>query len=77
MSEHLKNFWRCMDELAMVLECDQADAEQTLDELEMEVASLTAAERDAVRKKMIGLVAQLSRLEVRMMTKHGPLRLSN
>lgn len=63
-----------MDALAAALECDHGDAEQALDQLEAELEHLSDADRGNVRRKMICIVAQLSRLEVRMMTNHGPLR---
>jgi hypothetical protein len=74
MSDIYKNLWLCMDALAAALECDHGDAEKTLDQLEAELEHLSEAERGNVRRKMICIVAQLSRLEVRMMATHGPLR---
>jgi len=74
MSNNFKNLWLCMDALAAVLRCEEKDAEETLDDVETELANMSAPERDNARKKMICTVAQLSRLEVRMMTKHGPMR---
>ena len=72
MTGDYKNLWLCMEALAAALECDHGNAEQTLDQMEKEILSLAAAERDDIRRKMICIVAQLSRLEVRMMTHHGP-----
>jgi hypothetical protein len=76
MSDHFKNLWLCMDALAAALQCDQGDAEKILDELETELASQSVDERDNARRKMICVIAQLSRLEVRMMANHGPVRSS-
>lgn len=73
MGNNYKNLWLCMDALAAALECDHGSAEQTLDQMEQEILRLSSQERDSVRRKMICIVAQLSRLEVRMMTQHGPL----
>ena len=77
MSERFQNLWLCMDALAAALRCDERDAEETLDDIESELASMSGPQRDNARKKMICIVAQLSRMEVRMMTKHGPMRPSN
>jgi hypothetical protein len=73
MTNTYKQLWLCMDALAAALECDHGNPEQTLDQMEKEILRLPTAERDSVRRKMICIVAQLSRLEVRMMTQHGPL----
>jgi hypothetical protein len=74
MSNNFKNLWLCMDAFAAVLRCEERDAEETLDDIENELATMSSADRDNARKKMICIVAQLSRLEVRMMTQHGPMR---
>ena len=62
-----------MEALAAALECEHGNPEQTLDQMEKEILRLPAPERDGIRRKMICIVGQLSRMEVRMMTQHGPL----
>jgi hypothetical protein len=74
MANGFKNLWLCMNALAAALRCEEKDAEETLDDIEAELATMSGPELDNARKKMICIVGQLSRLEVRMMTKHGPMR---
>ena len=73
MSDAYKNFWLCMEALAAGLACDESHAEPTLNQMDHELQKMSGKERDAVRRRMICIVAQLSRLEIRMMTSHGPL----
>lgn len=73
MTDPVKHLWLCLDALAAGLRCGESDAEEVLNHLETELTNLSMRERDNVRGKMICVVAELSRLEVRMMTRHGPL----
>ena len=74
MSLTFQNLWLCMDALAAALACDQCNAEEVLDAIEAQVRGMDAHGRSGVRRKMICIVAQLSRLEVRMMTSDGHMR---
>jgi hypothetical protein len=73
MTDSVKHLWLCLDAIAAALRCDESGAEEVLNHLETELTDLNMPERDNVRRKMICVVAELSRLEVRMMTRHGPL----
>ena len=72
MSDKKRNIWREVDALAGELDCERDQAEATLDRLETELMSMGSRERDELRRKMIFIIAQLSRLEVRLMTSIGP-----
>ena len=67
MNSRIQSIHLAVEALAGALDCGRDASEVVLNELEKEVKSLTPAERNDVRRKMIFIVAQLSRLEVRMM----------
>jgi len=69
-----KSNWYRIAELANDLDGDRESSERRLDELESDLRQFTSGERDEVRRQMIQIVAALSRLEVRMIETHGPLR---
>jgi hypothetical protein len=72
MVDKRKNIWSEVDALAESLDCGRDQAETTLDKLEVELLTFPSRERNEVRRKMIFIIAQLSRLEVRLMTSTGP-----
>jgi hypothetical protein len=72
MSIKKNTIWTEIDALATSLDCNRDRAEATLDRLELELLALPSRECNDVRRKMIFIIAQLSRLEVRMMSKSGP-----
>jgi len=67
-----KNIWLCIEALAAGLSCDHQSAEEVLADLEVHLKRLDHPERRQMREKMICIVGQLSRLEVRMMADDGP-----
>lgn len=73
MTDPVKYLWLCLDALSAALRCGESGAEEVLDHLETELTDLGIQDRDNIRGKIICVVAELSRLEVRMMTRHGPL----
>jgi hypothetical protein len=72
MVDKRKNIWAEVDALAESLDCGRDQAEITLDKLEVDLLTFPSRERNEVRRKMIFIIAQLSRLEVRLMTSTGP-----
>jgi ABC-type hemin transport system substrate-binding protein len=64
--------WANLDALAALLE-DPKAAEDLINKLEADLVRQSKPERDVTRRKMIYVVACLSRLEARMMTAEGPL----
>jgi hypothetical protein len=72
MFDKRKNIWSEVDALAESLDCGRDQAETTLDKLEVDLLTFPSRERNEVRRKMIFIIAQLSRLEVRLMTSTGP-----
>ncbi len=74
MTEKIKAILIAVDALTAELDCGHAASEQILTNFEQELKSFSEGERNQIRRKMIFLVAQLSRLEVRFMTTDGPLR---
>jgi hypothetical protein len=72
MAKQQSNIWTELDALAAALDCGRDLAEVTLNRLETELMTLPSRERNETRRKMIFIVAQLSRLEVRMMANSGP-----
>jgi hypothetical protein len=67
-----KNIWLCIEALAAGLSCDDHSAEEVLADLEGALKQLDKPSRAAMREKLICIVGQLSRLEVRMMADDGP-----
>jgi hypothetical protein len=74
MSDTNKNIFLCIEALDAGLDCDRANSEKTLDALEGDLVKMSLNQRNDVRRNMICIVAQLSRLEVRLMAHDGPLR---
>ena len=68
-----KNFWLCIDTLAAMLDGGRVESESTLDELETDIKRLSAGDRAEIRRKLIVIVAQASRLEMRLADNDGPL----
>jgi hypothetical protein len=74
MTDTNKNIFLCITALDAGLDCDREHSEKTLDALETDLFSMTLEQRSEVRRNMICIVAQLSRLEGRLMGQDGPLR---
>jgi predicted ABC-type transport system involved in lysophospholipase L1 biosynthesis ATPase subunit len=70
------NIWLCIEALAAGLGCDHQAAEDVLADLEADLKQLDEASRATMREKLISIVGQLSRLEVRMMADDGPRSLA-
>ena len=67
MPNNNKNIWLCIEALAAGLSGDHQTAEDILTDLEADLKQLDEASRATMREKLISIVGQLSRLEVRMM----------
>jgi hypothetical protein len=66
-----KNIWLCVEALAAGLSCDAHSAEEVLADLEADLKQLDKPGRTSMREKLICIIGQLSRLEVRMMAADG------
>ena len=66
------SLWMCIDVLAAALDGSREASEETLTRLEREVIRRPRAERDEIRRKIIVIVAGMSRLEVRLINSDGP-----
>ena len=66
-----KNIWLCIEALSAGLSCDHQAAEDVLVDLEADLKQLDKPSRATMREKLICIVGQLSRLEVRMMADDG------
>jgi hypothetical protein len=67
MTSKIQSIYLAVEALAMSLDFGREASEELLNVLETEVKNLTPTERDDFRRRMIFIVAQLSRLEVRLM----------
>ena len=72
MPDANKNIWLCIEALAAGLSCDHHSDEEVLSDLERDLIKLDKASCNEMRRKMVCIVGQLSRLEVRMMSEDGP-----
>jgi hypothetical protein len=68
----LENFWLTIKAIAAFLDGSRADTEQTLDRVQEDLLKKPAAERRSMRRFLILIIAQLSRLEVRLSEHDGP-----
>jgi len=68
-----ENVWHLVESLSETLDGDREKSERTLDQLELELHGTPRTARDEIRRRMILIVAALSRLEVRMVDSDGPL----
>jgi hypothetical protein len=66
-----QNFWPCVKAMAAFLDGARDLEELTLDELRNELMQLKSAERMERRREIMLIIAQLSRLEIRM-TEEAP-----
>jgi hypothetical protein len=66
------NIWLCIEALSAGLSCDHKAAEDVLTDLEADLKQFDQPSRASMREKLICIVGQLSRLEVRMMADDGP-----
>jgi predicted DNA-binding ribbon-helix-helix protein len=66
MSEH---FWSNLKSLAAFLDGDRDGSERTLEHLEDELSELTGFERNHACDEMTVIIAQLSRLKMRMLNR--------
>jgi hypothetical protein len=69
-----QNFWSCIEGLSTTLDGGREAAERHLDSLERDLMAMSPNERNQMRRRMIMIVAQLSRLEVRVSESQGSLR---
>ena len=67
MNRGIQNIRLGIDALATALDFGHDASEEVLNHLENAVRNLSTEERDELRRKMIFIIAQLSRLEVRLM----------
>ncbi len=73
MNDKIKSILLAVEALAFALDFGRNGAEQALSDFESELKRMPDAERGEVRRKMIFIVAQSSRLEVRLMSTDGPM----
>lgn len=73
MANGIKNIVLGVEALAAALDCGRDAAEHVLNDFEFGFKSLTNSERNDLRQKMIFIVVQLSRLEVRLMASDRPI----
>jgi hypothetical protein len=66
------NFWLSITALAAAIDGNPAISEESLDQMERDLRLLDKKARDEMRRCMTVIVAQLARLEVRMMETDGP-----
>lgn len=66
------SFWHSLDTLAATLDGSRYVAETTLDDIQRQLMQCSRDERDEIRRKMIVVVAQFSRLETRLVEIDGP-----
>jgi hypothetical protein len=62
------SFWTCVKALASSLDGDRDGSEQTLNHLEEDLKQFSPQNRADVQHEMTTIIAQLSRLQVRLMT---------
>ena len=62
-----ENFWLTLKALAAYLDGDRAASEETLDSLEKQLREFDPQIRDSASDDMTLVIAQLSRLKMRMM----------
>jgi hypothetical protein len=68
----IESFWLSVRATAAFLDGSRADSEQTLDHIQEDLMKHPAAERSSLRRAIILIIAQLSRLEVRLSEQDGP-----
>jgi hypothetical protein len=68
----IDHFWMRIKSLAASIDGNPIKSEEALEEMERNLMQLTKAERDEIRRSMTVIVAQLARVEVRMMQTDGP-----
>jgi hypothetical protein len=66
------HFWLTVKSIAAAIDGNAATSEEALDQIERNLMQLTKAERGKIRHSMTVIVAQLARIEVRMMDTDGP-----
>jgi hypothetical protein len=74
MNDKIKSILLAVEALAFALDFGRDGAEQALSAFESELKSITDAERSEIRRRMIFIIAQLSRLEVRLISSDGPMQ---
>ena len=70
---HTEHIWPCVETLADTLDGGRDESELVLDQLERELKEQPLTERDENRRRMTVIVAQLARLEMRMIQIDGPI----
>ncbi len=68
----MENFWLSVKAIAAFLNGSREESEQTLDQIHQDLLKRSAAERRGLRHALILIIAQLSRLEVRLSEHDGP-----
>ena len=68
-----ENFWWCLMALAAELEGGRDESEEILDGLESGLRRQARHDRERMRERITLIVAQLSRLEMRLLESDGPL----
>jgi hypothetical protein len=65
------HFWQRVKPLAAAIDGNPVASEEAVDRIERELMQMTKADRDVIRHSMTVIVAQLARIEVRMMDTDG------
>ena len=66
-----ERFWNCVTSMAAELDGGPAESEDFLDYLEDELRRHPRQRRDQMRKQLVLIVAQLARLEMRLVESDG------
>ncbi|MEX2140084.1 MAG: hypothetical protein WD894_12535 [Pirellulales bacterium] len=69
-ADHL---WLCITALAAAIDGNPVTAEEALDKMEYDLIGFTKERRNEIHREMTVIVAQLARVEVRMMQTDGPV----
>jgi hypothetical protein len=68
----MESFWLSVKAIAAFLDGGREESEQTLDLVQRDLMKQPAADRRSLRRAIILIIAQLSRLEVRLSEHDGP-----
>ena len=66
-----ERFWVCITALAAELDGGRKESEEFLDVLESELRRQSQHRRDDIRRQLTSIVAQLARLEMRLVESDG------
>ena len=67
------HLWLSITALAAAIDGNPATSDEAVDQMEFDLRKLPKGKRDEMRRNMTAIVAQLARVEVRMMESDGPV----